>query len=313
MSRSTAPWIAASLPLVVGAVLGWMFERGIVPNQVLVGTLHVDLATMLFWSGITVTIVAWGIVVLRRQIDQRMRRIQKEAREAQRSAHRRFLRRLDHELKNPLTVIQLGVANLHYPSDQRAEATRTLTRIAQQADRLQHLVEDLRRLAELEEEGIEQTPVDLPTVVEEAVRLTCERPLDSGRGVEISIQQVPWPVGSVSGDRDLLILLFCNLLDNALKFTTDDDHVEIRALEDGRDVVVEIADTGPGIPAQEVPHLFEELYRGTNADSVPGSGLGLALVRRIVALHDGHIEVRSRVGQGTIVVVRLPRASDNEE
>ena len=73
--------------------------------------------------------------------------------------------------------------------------------------------------------------------------------------------------------------------------------------------VVEIADTGVGIPAEEAGYIFDELYRAQNARGVPGSGLGLALVQRIVELHGGEIRMRSRVGQGTVVSVRLPLAT----
>ncbi|MBO9361169.1 MAG: sensor histidine kinase [Thermoflexus sp.] len=106
------------------------------------------------------------------------------------------------------------------------------------------------------------------------------------------------------------MVVFRNLLDNALKFTRAGDRVEVRVMEDGEWAVVEVADTGPGIPAEELPHIFEELYRGSNARGIPGSGLGLALVQRIVALHGGEVTVRSREGQGTVVRVRLPLAPE---
>jgi two-component system OmpR family sensor kinase len=107
-------------------------------------------------------------------------------------------------------------------------------------------------------------------------------------------------------DRDLLYLAVYNLLDNALKFTRPGDTVEVRAFEDGASVVIEVADTGPGIPEDELPHVWEELYRGQGARAAPGSGLGLALVRAIVELHGGQINLRSRAGQGTVFTVRLP-------
>jgi two-component system OmpR family sensor kinase len=113
-------------------------------------------------------------------------------------------------------------------------------------------------------------------------------------------------VPNVFGDWDLLFLAVYNLLDNALKFTRPGDTVEVRAFEDGSSVVIEIADTGPGIVQEEVPRVWEELYRGQGAQGVPGSGLGLALVRAIVERHGGHTTLRSRVGQGTVVAIRLP-------
>jgi two-component system OmpR family sensor kinase len=108
-----------------------------------------------------------------------------------------------------------------------------------------------------------------------------------------------------------LLLVFHNLLDNADKFCEPGDTIEVRAFEDGSVVVVEVADTGPGIPPEELPHIWEELYRGEKARGVPGSGLGLALVRAIVERHHGQISLRSREQQGTVVTVRLPMIHDN--
>lgn len=88
--------------------------------------------------------------------------------------------------------------------------------------------------------------------------------------------------------------------------TRPGDTVEVRASEDGASVVVEVADAGPGIPMEELPRVWEELYRGQGARGTPGSGLGLALVRAIVEQHGGQVTLRSRVGQGTVVTMRLP-------
>jgi two-component system OmpR family sensor kinase len=130
------------------------------------------------------------------------------------------------------------------------------------------------------------------------------------RKINLLISRVPWPFPPVTGDRDLLSLVFYNLLENALKFTSREDSVEMRALEDGRAIVIEVADSGAGIPPAELPKIFEELYRGISARGIEGSGLGLALTRRIVILHDGTLEVRSRQDdpRGTVFTVRLPVA-----
>ena len=97
-------------------------------------------------------------------------------------------------------------------------------------------------------------------------------------------------------------------MDNAFKFSRPEDTIEIRAYEDGSAVVVEVADTGPGISEDELPHLGEELYRGSAARGIEGSGLGLALVQAIIARHQGTVAIRSRLGQGTVVTLRLPVA-----
>jgi two-component system OmpR family sensor kinase len=112
----------------------------------------------------------------------------------------------------------------------------------------------------------------------------------------------------VQGDEDLLFLAIYNLLDNAIKFTRPSDSVEVRAFEDREAVVIEVADTGPGIAEEEVPRVWEELYRGEGSGGVPGSGLGLALARAVIERHGGRVGLRSRIGQGTVVTLRLPLA-----
>ena len=126
------------------------------------------------------------------------------------------------------------------------------------------------------------------------------------RHLNLSIPQAPWPLPNVQGDPDLLVLAIHNLLENALKYSRPGDTLELRAFEDGTDIVIEVADTGPGIPVEEQPHVWEELYRGEAGRGVPGSGLGLALVRAIAERHHGGVSLRSRLGQGTVFTLRLP-------
>ena len=97
-----------------------------------------------------------------------------------------------------------------------------------------------------------------------------------------------------------------NLLENALKYSRPGDTVELRASEIGANIVIEVADTGPGIPEEEQPHVWEELYRGEAGRGIPGSGLGLALVRAIAERHNGRVSLRSRLGQGTVFSLHLP-------
>ena len=104
----------------------------------------------------------------------------------------------------------------------------------------------------------------------------------------------------------MLFLAIYNLIGNALKFTHPGDAIQVRAFEDGTSVVIEVADTGPGIPEDEISRVWEELYRGQDARGIPGSGLGLALVRAIVERHNGQVALRSRIGQGTVITVHLP-------
>jgi two-component system OmpR family sensor kinase len=228
---------------------------------------------------------------------------QREAQMAQQ--RRRFLQRLDHELKNPLTAIRTGLANLAWlPSDETRQAT--LDSVDAQALRLSRLASDLRKLAELEVRPLETAPVDVEELLQEVMAAAQERPDGNQRHLGLTIPQAPWPLPTVEGDQDLLFLAVHNLVDNALKFTGPGDTVEIRAFEDGARLVIEVADTGSGIPEEEEPHVWDELYRGQGARGVPGSGLGLTLVQAITERHGGQVSLRSRPGQGTVFALRLP-------
>jgi two-component system OmpR family sensor kinase len=219
----------------------------------------------------------------------------------------RFLQRLDHEFKNPLTALRAGLANVAAGAGEacRQEALESMEG---QVLRLSQLTADLRKLAELETRELERAPVNIAELLQEAVALAQEQPDAGERHLALTLPQAPWPVPDVSGDWDLLFLAVYNLLDNAMKFSQPGDTVEVRALEDRRAVVVEVADTGPGIERSDLPRVWEELYRGQTAQGIPGSGLGLALVQIIVARHGGEVALRSRAGQGTVVTLRLPQA-----
>jgi two-component system OmpR family sensor kinase len=300
------PWLAALAPAVLGLGFALLQQSGRIPNPLLY--LQADLGTMLLLVGLLFSGVAVVVVALRVRAQRRLTQAVSEEREEAAEAHRRFVRRLDHELKNPLTAMRIGLANLAGTSP-RPEQRELLASVETQAERLGRLVTDLRKLVELEARPLEREPVDVGALLEEAVELARQRSTAIVRQISLSVPQAPWPLTPVSGDHDLLFLAIYNLLDNALKFTRDGDRLEVRAFEDGSTIVVEVADTGKGIPEEDVPHIFEELYRGQEARGVEGSGLGLALVKAVVERHGGQAAVRSRPGQGSVFTVRLPAIS----
>ena len=295
--------------ILLGFAVGALAERQVLPNPLFAATYRIDLAglasaagLLLGGLGVLVAVAWWGLQRLfeRQRIEQRA---------AQVSDRQRFFQRLDHELKNPLTIIRLGLVNIQQGSNLAPDQLGSLERIGQQAQRLQKLVVGLRLLSELDQGSIERKSVALREVLEESIVSSCEA-VEPARLVTLNFQQKPWPVSNVWGDRDLLVVLFRNLLDNAIKFTRSEDQVEVRVSEDGRAAIVEVVDTGQGIPGEEIEHIFEELYRGENARGIPGSGLGLRLVERIVTLHDGTVQVRSKPDMGTVFSIRLPLAPD---
>lgn len=299
MSRLPWIWLAAFPPFLLGVALFLLFSSGLWSNPV--AFVRAPISTWCILFGLAGSLaVAFGLAVY-----QWARGFQHRVERQTLDDRRRFLSRLDHELKNPLTAIRAGLANLTEsasPNDRRL----ALSSVDAQALRLSRLLADLRKLADLEARPLERTQVDLSELLAEVVALGQDRPGAEQRRLVLSIPRAPWPLPHVPGDRDLLFLAFHNLVDNALKFTRPGDTVEVRAFEDGAAVAVEVADTGPGIPPDELPHVWEELYRGRQARGVPGSGLGLALVRAIAERHGGRVTLRSRLGQGTVFSLRLP-------
>jgi len=297
--KRLALWAISLIPAFFGVAVSATLTLGQFENPILY--LRADLGTLSLLVGIglsTLLLLALGgWAWLEHQHGQTL--TQTIAQVA--ADRRRFLQRLDHELKNPLTAIRAGLVNVG-----NGDSEETLSGIQIQVSRISRLTADLRKLSELETRPLERSAVNVADLLQQVFELAQERPEAVSRRLSLQLPQAPWPLPVISGDYDLLLLVIHNLLDNALKFTRSGGTVEVRAFEDGAAVVVEVADTGPGIPEEDMPHIWEELYRGQGARGVPGSGLGLALTSAIVQRHGGRIVVRSRSGQGTVFSVRLP-------
>jgi two-component system OmpR family sensor kinase len=214
----------------------------------------------------------------------------------QQEEQRRFIQRLDHELKNPLTAIQVQLDNLQESAVGKGSPIED---VRTQADRLTLLTRGLRRLADLETRTLEMEAVDVEELLHEVVEL-----LQAPDRIQLDIQRLPWSIPPIEGDRELLLLAFRNIVDNALKYSSEP--LQIRARHTSGHLIVEVIDTGRGIPADELPMVTEELYRGSNVHEINGSGLGLSMVQRIITRHRGSLELRSKEDQGTIVTIQLP-------
>lgn len=294
-----------SLPLLLGALLSVLAQTFWQPVPLL--AFKIDLGMVAFISGLFLSLLLFAFAAGSWRKEKQARRVIAEALSQSEEGRIRFLRRLDHEIKNPLTALRTALVNVRESKvdQERQQATASAGRAVGQMIRL---LSDLRKLSDLGERPLERLPVDVPELLREMVDAARSLPAHQGREVNLMISKIPSPFPALTGDRDLLALAVYNLVENALKFTSGEEAVEVRALEDGRAIVIEVADSGPGIPADELPKIFEELYRGANARGIEGSGLGLALVQRIVELHGGQIEVRSRRDEphGTVFTLRLP-------
>lgn len=224
---------------------------------------------------------------------------------------RRFTADAAHELRTPLTALKGRIGVALNQSREPDEYEETLRSLEGEVDRLIRLSKDLLFIARLEQERIAGAvePVEAGELL--ALVAAQLRPLADER--KVSLEEHSSTALTVSGDVELLIRLFLNLLDNAVKFCPDAGRVSIVARRAGGNVEVAIHNNGPGIDPEHLPHLFERFYRvessrGRTGESGDhgGSGLGLAIAHEIARAHGGAIDVESEPGTGTTVVVRLP-------
>ena len=282
------------IPFALGLAAGIVLNFAPVRNPIVY--LRVDMGMLLTLLGLLLSTIFALVMLVKIQLEV----IEETTREEAARDRRRFLSLLDHELKNPLTAIMAGLANL--TADHQSA---TLESVETQVQRLSRLVADLRKLSDLETRPIEMDMVSLPELLEDVYELSLSR-VGKDRSITLSMPQAPWPLPDLLADRDLLFLALHNVVDNAVKFTQPGDTIEIRASEDGNQVRVEVADTGPGIPPEELDQVWTELFRGKGARGVPGSGLGLALVQAIIRRHSGTVAIRSQLDKGSLITISLP-------
>jgi signal transduction histidine kinase len=221
---------------------------------------------------------------------------------------REFLANVSHELKTPLTSIRgFSQAMVDGTLADRAGQERAARVIEAESRRVLHLVEELLDLSRIEsgQEEMARAPVKLEELFQHVGDVFSLRSRETGVALEIASPQVP----DVLGDFDRLEQVLGNLLDNAFRHTPAGGTVRLTAREAAdRMVEVSVADTGEGIPPEELPRVFDRFYRGDLAGPLRGTGLGLAVSREIARAHGGDIRAESEPGSGTRFVFTLPIA-----
>jgi two-component system phosphate regulon sensor histidine kinase PhoR len=220
---------------------------------------------------------------------------------------RDFIANVSHELRTPLTSL-LGYTETLLDESPDAKAREFLEIMRRNAQRMSRLTEDLLTLARVEsgEYKLEQASVSTVELLKDAQVSFNELARAKGLAIEIaSSPDVP-----VFADRDAIHQVFANLLDNALKYASGANKIEIGAVDRSGKVEFYVRDFGPGIPSEHLPRLFERFYRVDKARSreAGGTGLGLAIVKHIVLNHHGEAGVNSELGHGSVFWFRLPVA-----
>ncbi len=214
-----------------------------------------------------------------------------------------FVANVSHELRTPLTAIKGYVETLE--DEVQGDAKTYLKIIKKHTERIINIVKDLLTLAEVEDKGLEPILKDIPLegFLENVVKIFKPRAIEKG----LELKFIPYSSPTIKGDPFKLEQVFINLIDNAIKYT-DKGGVTVILKQDNHYAVVEVIDTGLGIPEKEIPRIFERFYVVDKSRSrkLGGTGLGLSIVKHIVLLHGGKIEVESKPGHGSRFIVKLP-------
>jgi signal transduction histidine kinase len=220
-----------------------------------------------------------------------------------------FLANMSHELRTPLNAI-IGFSELlaeRLYGDLNEKQEEYLGDIHASGQHLLSLINDILDLSKIEagRMELELTDFDLPTAVDNALTLIRERA--GRRGIALH-QAMDQQLGQIRGDERKIKQVLLNLLSNAIKFTPEGGRIEVRAKQVDRSVVVSVTDTGVGIAPEDQEAIFEEFRQvGTADKKVEGTGLGLALSRKLIELHGGRIWVESQMGEGSTFTFTIPQ------
>ncbi len=221
-----------------------------------------------------------------------------------------FFANVSHELRTPLTLILAPVEKLKSDSEHFGPASQELLDVIENnALRLLRLVNDILSLIRLEEgrAALNKKSVDMGHFLKHTA--ASMKHLAALKGVDLNLEEPPGDL-LISADPDALEKIVSNVISNAIKFTPPGGRIDISATHENKMVMVRISDTGIGIPAEQLPHIFDRFYQvdGSATRRHQGLGLGLALVRELITRHGGDVTATSDAGHGTTFVLRLPHA-----
>lgn len=226
----------------------------------------------------------------------------------QEQVRRELIANIAHDLATPLTAIQgfsEAMADNMLPDPQAQQ--ETAQRIAREVQRLRRLVADMQNMAAIESGRLrlDLAPLDVHSLVDETLAVIA--PECENKGITL-LNQTNRSTPLVMADSDRITQVLLNLLDNARRHTSSDGIITVNAAPRGQELCVWVSDTGRGIDAKDLPHIFERFYRAdrSRAASTGGSGLGLAIVKAIITAHGGKIWAQSALGRGTTIAFTLP-------
>ena len=224
-----------------------------------------------------------------------------------------FVSNASHELKTPLSTMKILIETLMYQDPPDPAMTKEfLTDANQEIDRLNRIVSDLLTLVNIDSGmKLNLAELDIGALLQEQVKRLS--PLARENGIELDCQAKESL--EVNGDALKLQQVVYNIIDNAIKYTPRGGEVHCTLVRSGKKAVIRVSDTGVGIPAEDLPHIFDRFYRVDKARSreTGGTGLGLSIVKQFVLLHGGTIDATSELGKGTTFTIELPLAARKQE
>jgi len=226
-------------------------------------------------------------------------------------AQARFTADASHELRTPLTAMQTEIeVSLRDKNLSTAEARELLESNLEEVMKLQNLSNALLTLANQDKEGFEAKPLATKSVLHEAV----SRVAKVAEQKHITIDNQAHTL-RVLGNKENLAQLFAILLDNAIKYSPEGSTITLSSATKGGSALISVADQGHGIKSEDLPHIFDRLYRADQSrtkQKINGYGLGLSIAKKIVELHRGAIDVSTKVDHGSTFTVRIPLAPKEE-
>lgn len=218
-----------------------------------------------------------------------------------------FVSNVSHELRTPLASIR-GSATTILRDKQMTDEIKThfVQIIENESQRLTRLIEDILDISRMEAgtTDVQMELVQLETVLLEVIE--SQNMLAEKKNILIE-QHIQKSLPPIMAARDAMAQVMTNLISNALKFTESDGQIEIDLKQEGEVILFKVSDTGLGIPKEDLPHIFERFYRVERPKrEIPGTGLGLTIVKEIIARHRGRVTANSKLGEGTTFEVRLP-------
>lgn len=210
-----------------------------------------------------------------------------------------------HDLRSPLSRLRQSLESVRLDGGSKKTYEAAIDGAVAEADRLLEIFSGLLRIAQIES-GSRKAGfrlIDLSDIIERVAGAYKAVAEDQSKELAAAIEPQVW----ITGDKDLLVQMFANLVENSIRHTPEQTEILLRLTSDGEDVLAEVTDSGPGIPEAERDKVFERLYRLDTSRSTPGSGLGLSLVAAVAALHGVHITLTDN-DPGLRVMLRFTRA-----